>query len=84
MNTLLFHRRILGFLFGLLILGGGGCLSVGPDYRRPETRIPDAWNQAVTQDLASGSSPVVTWWDLFNDPTLSLLIQDAAQANLDL
>ena len=84
MNTLLFHRRILGFLFGLLILGGGGCLSVGPDYRRPETRIPDAWNQAVTQDLASGSSPVVTWWDLFNDAQLSRLIQDAAQANLDL
>ncbi len=61
-----------------------GCLSVGPDYQRPETRMADAWNQAVTRDLESGQSPVAAWWDLFNDPVLSVLILDAAQSNLDL
>ena len=77
-------RHLACFVLPLGCVLLAGCLSVGPDYERPETQTPDAWNQAVSQDLASGSSPVVTWWELFSDPALSLLILDAAQANLDL
>jgi NodT family efflux transporter outer membrane factor (OMF) lipoprotein len=84
MNSSRGLRQVCGGLLGLAVFSGTGCLSVGPDYQRPETKTPDAWNRAVTQDLESGRSPVVTWWDLFQDPQLSLLIQDAAQSNLDL
>lgn len=76
----------LRFTVGLALVGIllAGCISVGPDYRRPESRLPDAWNQAVTQGLESGRSASTDWWRVFNDERLSLLILDAAQANLDL
>jgi len=60
-----------------------GCMSVGPDYKRPETEAPDAWNQAVTKDLESGKPNLMTWWTLLGDPMLSDLITQAAVSNLD-
>lgn len=84
MNPSCAMRRVCGWLAGLFLLGGSGCFTVGPDYERPETRMPDAWNQVATEGLGSGASPVVAWWDLFGDPGLSILILDAAEANRDL
>ena len=60
-----------------------GCVSVGPDYRRPQTKAPDAWNRAVMQDFGSGVPRLVTWWDSLGDPVLSDLVVRAAVFNLD-
>ncbi len=76
------HLTVLTLTLAGVLLSG--CLSVGPDYQRPETQTPDAWNQAVTRDLDSGKPAIADWWRVLDDPTLSLLILDAAQANLDL
>jgi NodT family efflux transporter outer membrane factor (OMF) lipoprotein len=76
-----FLRSNAGWFAGLLL---SGCVSVGPDYQRPETPMPDAWNQAVSKELGSGAPVLVSWWDVLNDAQLSLLIMDAAQSNLDL
>ena len=67
-------------LAGILL---AGCISVGPDYQRPETQTPDAWNQAVTRDLGSGEPALVSWWQVLDDPVLSDLITQAAVSNLD-
>jgi len=60
-----------------------GCMSVGPDYKPPEVKAPDAWNQAVMQDLAPGNPNLVTWWTLLGDPMLTDLISQAVVSNLD-
>ncbi len=66
-----------------------GC-AVGPDYRRPETKVPENWNaqEVVTaaQPSKTKTEPVelVEWWQAFNDPTLSSLVEMAIRSNLDL
>jgi HAE1 family hydrophobic/amphiphilic exporter-1/multidrug efflux pump len=53
-----------------------GCVSVGPDYERPALpEIPGAQTNAV--ELAA-------WWNQFNDPTLTEMVEKAQAHNLDL
>jgi NodT family efflux transporter outer membrane factor (OMF) lipoprotein len=62
---------------------------VGPDYKRPETKVPGTWDgqKVVTPEQPSKTNinPValVEWWSAFNDPTLSSLVEKAISANLD-
>lgn len=70
---------------GLLALILAGC-AVGPDYRRPTADIPvrfkhDApWKEATPADhLAKGN-----WWEIYADPVLNDLEEQAATANLSL
>lgn len=59
-----------------------GCVTVGPDYRAPETAVPAQWSTpaAGTQDAAT----LAQWWRQFEDPTLDGLVADALAANVDL
>jgi len=61
-----------------------GCITVGPDYERPEVEAPDAWHSFALEGLSKGEAALQTWWQLFNDPMLNGLIVRAAEANLDL
>lgn len=73
------------FLFavaGIALLNG--CMSVGPDYEKPETPMPDAWHEAVQQEFSSGEPDLQTWWTVFDDETLNDLITKAATNNLSL
>jgi NodT family efflux transporter outer membrane factor (OMF) lipoprotein len=67
----------------LLVLFLTGC-KVGPDYQRPQVTVPDAWRQAVVEDMDASSSSLIRWWTLFDDPLLESLIQRAATGNLSL
>lgn len=66
-----------------------GC-AVGPDYRRPVTKVPENWNaqEVVTaaQPSKTTTEPVelLEWWNAFNDPTLGSLVEMAIRSNLDL
>ena len=66
-----------------------GCL-VGPNYRRPDTKVPDKWSgQAAAtpaQPSKTTTNPVslVEWWQSFNDPILASLVEIAIRSNLDL
>jgi len=72
-------------LTGLLLLNGCKSLpSVGPDYEKPEPQMPDAWHDAVNEDLKTGESNLQTWWNVFGDETLNSLIARAAINNYDL
>ncbi len=69
-----------------------GC-TVGPDYRRPDTLTPAAYQEIGTKTDAPLSQPaaapvdqaqVASWWKQFNDPLLDQLVQRAMAGNLDL
>lgn len=80
-------RLIFTFLpvVGVLLLSGCKSLpSVGPDYEKPETELPDAWYDAVQQDLQTGEPDLETWWNVFGDETLNSLISRATTNNFDL
>ena len=58
-----------------------GC-KLGPNYKRPEVKTPDAW-----RDITSAESTTLAnapWWEVFDDPTLQELIKIALTENRDL
>ncbi len=60
-----------------------GC-AIGPDYYRPAADIPQQFNYSL--DAAPDQFPggTVPWWEVFNDPTLTNLIQLALTNNYDI
>ena len=76
-------------IVALCLVAAAGC-AVGPDYRKPETKVPDNWNgqEVVPNCNPSKTTPdpaaLVEWWQAFNDPSLSALVEMAVRANLDL
>ncbi len=65
----------------------GGC-TVGPNYKQPQTRVPDAWTgpteAAGAEQKAAAAKDIVQWWTTFGDPTLTSLVERAVKSNLDL
>ncbi len=65
-----------------------GC-KVGPDFHPPSANMPPAYAGAASTGVnASVTAPdagaLAAWWQTFNDPTLSELVDQAMMANLDL
>jgi NodT family efflux transporter outer membrane factor (OMF) lipoprotein len=59
-----------------------GC-KVGPNYERPQAPVNDAWmSESATAGAPSAASQA--WWETFNDPTLTSLVQRAYEQNLSL
>ena len=60
-----------------------GCAAVGPNYERPKLPTPPAYRfvepPAQAQSLAD-----MAWFQVFDDPALQALIQEAIANNLDL
>ncbi|MET7016231.1 efflux transporter outer membrane subunit [Uliginosibacterium flavum] len=57
------------------------CISVGPDYRKPAPVLPSQW-YAAQSGSARGS--LAGWWQLFDDPALTHLIDLALASSPDL
>jgi NodT family efflux transporter outer membrane factor (OMF) lipoprotein len=57
---------------------------VGPDYRPPQTGLPPAWSSAATGSSTAQPVDMSRWWQTFNDPVLSELIEKARTGNRDL
>lgn len=70
-----------------LLLGGAGC-AVGPDYEKPKTVTPVAWNRldatGARVTVGDKSADLREWWRSFDDPLLSELVSQALEASLDL
>jgi NodT family efflux transporter outer membrane factor (OMF) lipoprotein len=67
----------------VLALMTAGC-TVGPDYRRPDTPAPPTWSEARYNGIDTRPADLARWWEEFNDPALTRLVNRAAGANLDL
>ena len=72
--------RVPGLLLMMLL---GGCITVGPDYRKPEAPLSADWKQAALwkpatpQDLSRPDA----WWTLFGDAQLDGLIAAIEPSN---
>ncbi len=66
------------------IVGLGGC-TVGPDYHRPTSHLPDRFAGASTQPTTQPAEVVdiQRWWQTFGDSGLNSLIDRGVASNLD-
>jgi NodT family efflux transporter outer membrane factor (OMF) lipoprotein len=80
------NRRIVSYALGALIgFMMHGC-AVGPDYRTPKIKMPDAFaaNAKTPPSSAADAAPVIDatrWWRSLGDDELSSLIDRAIRAN---
>jgi NodT family efflux transporter outer membrane factor (OMF) lipoprotein len=58
-----------------------GC-KVGPNYESPPVPLPPQWIDQGHPHVVVGEANLAAWWDVFGDPVLSQLIQDAYAQNL--
>jgi len=79
------HRRAVQVVGWLIFAAVAGC-AVGPDYHRPSAGVPPAWqpeapwHEAVPSDAALKGN----WWELFQDPVLGPLVDQALRGNQNL
>jgi outer membrane protein, multidrug efflux system len=62
-----------------------GC-AVGPDYHRPSAETPPAWQPVEPWHEAAPGDSVLkgAWWELFQDPELNPLVEQALTSNQNL
>ncbi len=61
----------------------GGCASVGPNFRRPESPLAESWIARGDPRITT-QAPDSLWWRSFNDPALDRLVELAYRQNLPL
>ena len=69
-------------------LGLSACLSVGPDYQRPELPTPARFGEQESTETSVLVAPadeerLASWWQLFDDPVLNRLIERTVADNFD-
>jgi multidrug efflux system outer membrane protein len=62
------------------LVATGGC-KLGPDYVPPPVPVHETWREAVPPGESVANLP---WWELFRDPVLRDLIEEALAQNKDL
>jgi outer membrane protein, multidrug efflux system len=88
-----FGRRAKGIrlvcIHGLCLFALISC-AAGPDFKKPEMKVPAAWDglnafaPAGKTIITPQPVELVEWWKSFDDPMLTSLIERAIQSNLDL
>lgn len=73
-------KLLVRFYSFLLIAALAGC-TVGPKYVPPEIDVPPNWKNEESSDLFYYDD---YWWEIFNDPALDWLEEEALQKNYDL
>lgn len=71
---------ILSLLLGLMTLTG--CM-VGPNYKQPQTRLPERFANETGRSFSTNNVETL-WWRGFNDEKLNQLIELAIMGNYDL
>ncbi len=76
-------RISLATLAAVVLLAG--CV-VGPDYQQPDTAADAVFSGIVDESpmLAANAAIDERWWERFNDPTLSGLVDEAIATNTDI
>lgn len=71
------------YIYPALILCLGGCYKVGPDYKKPEIAMPEAFAESLEKKEVSDKD-LCSWWEHWNDPLLNSLVKEAVMENYDL
>jgi NodT family efflux transporter outer membrane factor (OMF) lipoprotein len=63
-----------------------GCVTVGPDYSRPPSTANDTWHNGGADIATMPADPatLAQWWQQFNDPVLTTLVERALVASPDI
>ena len=69
---------------GVVVLAVLGACKVGPDFVRPEAKVPGSWRDYGTSGVSGQKSVDTLWWKAFNDGTLDRLVETSVQQNLPL
>ncbi|KQN50020.1 RND transporter [Serratia sp. Leaf51] len=83
------HSGVRFLTLSTLTLVLAAC-SVGPDYQKPQTATPGAFNDMTPPkdkdgaSIALSSEPNPLWWKAFNDPQLDSLVTRAIAGNISL
>lgn len=80
-TNILLKIMFLG-LAGVTLLAG--CKTVGPDFEKPEAPVADNWLEAEDERIDTSAAAYQDWWEVFEDPALTSLIDTAYQQNLSL
>jgi len=67
----------------LCVLALAAC-TVGPNYRPPQAGALSVPATFYERDAAAAPAELARWWERFEDPVLTRLIDEATQSNLDL
>ncbi|VVN40714.1 efflux transporter outer membrane subunit [Pseudomonas fluorescens] len=80
------HLTRSGQLLLLGVLGLSGCVRLGPDFQSPKPAWIDRWSSpALEQSSQRSLNPDLRqWWQVFGDPLLDRLIDEADAHNSDL
>jgi hypothetical protein len=84
-----FPRSFFAGLALLALMALAGC-AVGPNFKAPQTKMPEAYHSldAAGRGHASRTTPqpaaLGEWWQSFHDPILDSLVSLALASNLDL
>ena len=57
-----------------------GCITVGPDYKRPSIDVPATWRLDLVHEQEVANT---RWWEQFGDPVLTNLVEIGLRDNLD-
>jgi NodT family efflux transporter outer membrane factor (OMF) lipoprotein len=76
-------NRVIAMILGVTLLTMSAC-AVGPEYRRPDIQLPNAFHNGQEIAAIPNASPDAAWWDGFHDPELSQIIERTLAQNLDL
>jgi multidrug efflux system outer membrane protein len=78
MTNTLMKRTLVLVLSGTL----AACAAVGPNYQKPVVTVPEQW-YGVSGTANDQSIAEVAWFDLFGDPALRSLIEEALKNSYD-
>ncbi|MDJ0941958.1 MAG: efflux transporter outer membrane subunit [Kiloniellales bacterium] len=60
------------------------CVKVGPDFEPPEAPLQDDWLEDAEAGVKAEPADFSTWWQVFEDPVLTELVETATRQNLTL
>jgi NodT family efflux transporter outer membrane factor (OMF) lipoprotein len=79
------RRRLPGLIASVaIVLLMGACTTVGPDFDPPEAPVAPDWYQEEREGLTSTGTELVAWWEVFGDPKLNRLVEEAHRTNNNL
>ena len=68
----------------VLLVSLGACAKVGPDYETPPAPLQEDWLEAAEEPIKGDPADLSTWWQVFEEPILTELIELAYTQNLTL
>ena len=74
------RRRVIAAALAVVLVSG---CAVGPNYERPPLTVPDQYREIQGPPTPAPSLADQPWWDVFGDPVLKRLIDEALGSNYD-